>query len=193
MQKPVPSPSAVVALLSFGLLLLSGCAGYRLGSMLDPSIKTVYVPAFINKTAEPQLEIDTTRYALQEFQKDGSLKLATESDSDATLEVKLTKYRLSPLQFDRTRKTAATEYRITLYASITLTRRSDKKVIVEYPACVGEGTFLVVGDLTSSKRVGLPIAAQDLAHDIVQKVTETWPDATPSQPVNRGSPAGLHP
>jgi len=142
--------------------------------MLPPDIKTVYVPTFVNKTAEPQIEMETTRYALAEFQRDGSLKIAPESAADATLEVKLTDYRLSPLQYDNSRLTAATEYRITLYASIVLTRRSDHKVIVEHPRCYGEGTFPVVGDLSSSKRVGLPIAAKDLAHDIVQKVTEVW-------------------
>ena len=164
---------AVVAI-AFVATLLPGCAGYRLGSMLPPDIKTVHVPTFINQTAEPQIEMEATRSALAEFQRDGSLKLTAESDADAILQVKLTDYRLTPLQYNNTRLTAATEYRITLYASIMLTRRSDHKVIVEHPRCYGESTFPMIGDLSSSKRVGLPKAAKDLAHDIVQKVTEVW-------------------
>ena len=170
MHTPLLKASITVLVLA----LLPGCAGYRLGSMLPPDIKTIYVPTFINQTTEPQLELDTTRYALQEFQKDGSLKLAAADTADAVLQVKLTSYRISPLQYSNSRMTAATEYRITLYASIVLTRKHDGKVIVEHPRCYGEGTFLVVGDLFSSKRTGLPIAARDLAHDIVQKVTEVW-------------------
>ena len=170
MHMPFLKPSITVAILA----LLSGCAGYRLGSMLPPDIKTIYVPTFINKTTEPQLELDTTRYALQEFRKDGSLKLADTNAADAVLQVKLTDYRIIPLQYSNSRMTAATEYRITLYASIVLTRKHDGKVIVEHPRCYGEGTFPVIGDLSSSKRTGLPIAAKDLAHDIVQKVTEVW-------------------
>jgi outer membrane lipopolysaccharide assembly protein LptE/RlpB len=164
----------VIAALTCAATLLSGCAGYRLGSMLPPDIKTVHVPTFINQTLEPQIEMEATRSALSEFQRDGSLKLTSEDAADAILQVKLTDYRLTPLQYDNTRLTAATEYRITLYASITLTRRSDHKVIVEHPRCYGESTFPMVGDLSSSKRVGLPKAAKDLAHDIVQKVTEVW-------------------
>ncbi|MCX7009891.1 MAG: LptE family protein [Kiritimatiellaeota bacterium] len=171
----MPKPShSLLALAAFGLALLPGCVGYRLGSMLPPEIKTVHVPTFINQTSEPQLELDTTRFALQEFQKDGSLKLAPAEEADAILAVKLTDYKLAPLQYDANRPTAALEYRITLYASIVMTRKRDGKVIAENPRCFGEGTFPVVGDLSSSKRTGLPKAAKDLAHDIVQKVTEVW-------------------
>ena len=171
MPKSLHSLTAAAVL---ALALLPGCVGYRLGSMLPPEIKTVHVPTFINQTSEPQLELDTTRFALQEFQKDGSLKLAPAEAADAILEVKLTSYTLAPLQYDNNRPTAALEYRITLYASIVMTRKRDGKVIAENPRCFGEGTFPVVGDLSSSKRTGLPKAAKDLAHDIVQKVTEVW-------------------
>jgi hypothetical protein len=176
MKKHTPVHNAwfAGAVLVCAATLLSGCAGYRLGSMLPPDIKTVHVPTFINQTLEPQIEMAATRSALSEFQRDGSLKLTAESEADAILQVKLTDYRITPLQYDNTRLTAATEYRITLYASILLTRKSDHKVIVEHPRCYGESTFPMVGDLSSSKRVGLPKAAKDLAHDIVQKVTEVW-------------------
>ena len=173
MKTPKPSPSLLAAI-ALGLVLFPGCAGYRLGSMLPPEIKTVHVPTFINQTSEPQLELDTTRFALQEFQKDGSLKLSTAEEADAILQVKLTDYKLTPLQYDANRPTAAYEYRITLYASIVMTRKRDGKVIAENPRCFGEGTFPGVGDLSSAKRTGLPKAAKDLAHDIVQKVTEVW-------------------
>lgn len=168
------SCTKLLACAALALALLPGCAGYRLGSMLPPDIKHVHVPTFINKTTEPQLELDTTRFALQEFQKDGSLKLSSAEEADAVLEVRLTDYKLVPLQYDNNRPTAALEYRITLYASIVMTRKRDGKVIAENPRCYGEGTFPVVGDLSSSKRTGLPKAAKDLAHDIVQKVTEVW-------------------
>ena len=53
-------------------LLLTGCTGYRLGSMLPPEIKTVYVPTFANQTTEPLLEMEATDAVIVEFQQDGS-------------------------------------------------------------------------------------------------------------------------
>jgi hypothetical protein len=172
--KKIPSRLLAALLPVLGLLALPGCVGYRLGTMLPPDIKTIHVPTFINQTGEPQIELQATRSAIEEIQRDGSLKIAAENQADAILQVKLTQYRLTPLVYEAQRKTAATEYRLTLQAAIVLTRRSDNKVIVENPRCNGESTFPVVGDMSSSKRFGLPKAAADLAHDIVQKVTEVW-------------------
>jgi len=154
---------------------LTGCVGYRLGSMLPADIKTVYVPTFANKTDEPFIETETTSAVIDELQRDGSLDVvATDGEADAVLKVSLIGYKLSALAFDQTRKTSASEYRLTLTASVVMTRRTTNEVIMENPRVQGESTFVVSGDLTSSKRRGLPNAAQDLAHDIVEAVVESW-------------------
>ena len=57
-------------------LWFNGCAGYQLGSMLPPDIKTVHVPNFTNKTQEPFIVTETTKAVLEELQLDGSLELA---------------------------------------------------------------------------------------------------------------------
>ena len=81
MNVPKPFTNLLVSAIVLACVLLPGCAGYRLGSMLPPDIKLVHVPTFINKTSEPQLEIATTRFALQEFQTDGSLKLSSAEEA----------------------------------------------------------------------------------------------------------------
>jgi len=47
-------------------------------------------------------------------------------------------------------------------------------VVAESPRVIGEGVFQVVGDLTTSKATGLPIAAEDLGRRIVQQMVEVW-------------------
>ena len=156
--------------------LLAGCAGYRLGSMLPADIKTIHVPTFVNKTKEPQIESATTSAAIQEFQKDGSLKIADQGRADAILKVTLTDFRIDPVAFrsQQLERTAAKQYRMTIFASIVMTRRSDDTVIAENPRVYGEYVFDVVGDLSSSKLTALRPTAEDLAHNIVEKVVETW-------------------
>ena len=58
------------------LFSLSGCTGYRLGSTLPADIKTIYVPTFVNKCGEPNLEGTATQAVLEELQKDGTLRIA---------------------------------------------------------------------------------------------------------------------
>jgi hypothetical protein len=155
-------------------VLLTGCAGYQLGSMLPPGVKTVYVPTFVNKTDEPMIEMQATQAAIEEIQKDGSLSISGADSADTILSVTLMEYRLDPVSFQKDRRTAAKQYRLNLFASLILKRRSDDKVLVEYPRVRGEYVIDLVGDTSSTKRRGLPLAARDLAHNIVEKIVESW-------------------
>jgi outer membrane lipopolysaccharide assembly protein LptE/RlpB len=155
-------------------LLISGCVGYQLGSMLPGDIRTVHVPVFMNETEEPFLEVETTRAALREIQRDGSLRVATTDEADAVLTVTLLDLRLEALAFDRDRRAAAEEYRLLITAAATLTRRSDNQVVASIPRIEGEGTFIVSGDLTTSKQTAIPRASEDLAKRIIDRLLETW-------------------
>jgi hypothetical protein len=156
-------------------VLLTGCASYQLGSMLPDDIKTVYVPTFINKTSEPMIETEATQGTIRELQKDGSLKVVgTPEEADTLLIVTLTDYQLTPLKYERDLNTTADQYRMTLTAQVVLTRRTTDKVVAENPRVQGEADFPIAGDFTSSKKQGLPNAALDLAHNIVEIIVETW-------------------
>lgn len=150
------------------------CVGYRLGSMLPDDIKSVYVPSFLNETSEPLIEIDCQRAVIEALQLDGSLKVADESTADSIARVRITDYTLDPVVYDTTRRSDVRQYRIRLTASLVMTRRADDTVIVQRPKVRGEGVFDVAGDLSSSKLVGLPVAAKDLARNIVQQMVEAW-------------------
>ena len=157
-----------------GALLGHGCAGYRLGSMLPPDIKSVAVPTFVNRTLEPMAEVEATRAAIQEFQKDGSLKVMPEGESDAVLRVTLTDYSLKPVSYRSDKRSAAREYRVTMIASVELVRCSDQAVVARHPRAKGEAVFELAGDLSSAKLRVLPEVSEDLAHSIVEKVVEAW-------------------
>lgn len=155
-------------------LSISGCAGYRLGSMLPADIRTVYVPTFINATDEPLIELETTRAAVNTIQRDGSLRLAPEDEADAILNVTLTEFRMQALAFDRTRRAAANEYRLFLTADAVMTRRTTGEVIARHGRITGDTTFIFTGDLTSAKQDALPRAAEDLAQLVISRMVETW-------------------
>ena len=155
------------------LLLFTGCAGYRLGTMLPGDIKTVFVPTFVNQTAEPLLEVDTTQAMIRELQRDGSLKVVrTEAEADAVLHVVLKGFTLDPVAFRSDIRSAAQEYRMIIDASMVMRRTTDQSVVVESPLIRGDYVFDVVGDLSSSKLLALPDASDDLARRLVQRVVE---------------------
>lgn len=166
--------AVAIAMASVLLGTLSGCVGYRVGSMLPPDIRSVYVPVFINRTGEPQIETETTRATIEALQVDGSFKVAAEDQADAILYVTLLRYDLAPIVYETDRRITATEYRLVLTASVVLKRRSDGSVLVNVSPVTGDWTFPVAGDLTTSKVEGLPAVARELAKYIVTRISESW-------------------
>jgi hypothetical protein len=157
------------------LVAAAGCTalGYRVGSTLPKGLRTVHVPTFANDTREPQIENDCTQAAIQEFQKDGTLAVAPAAEADSILEVTLADFRLEPVRYEKDRSKTTAEYRILIEADVVFRAVASGEVLVKRQA-EGRASFDVGGDLTGAKRAAIPVAARDLAHDIVKNVVEYW-------------------
>lgn len=170
--------------------LFTGCAGYKLGSMLPDDIKTVYVPAIINRTTEPLIEIQATQALLRELQTDGSLRVVDFDEADAVLEVRLRSFRLRALRYTQEDRSRPEEFSALLTASVKLIRTGTGEVIVQEPAVYGDFFVPFASDLTSAKRLAMPDVTRDLAHDIVERVVEAWPEPPPGQSTGSWVPPG---
>ena len=95
------------------------------------------------------------------------------SQADVVIDVRLVKFELEPLRYNRDQAKTAEEYRMRISAKLVLTRISTGEVMSER-SVQGENFFDFSGDMGTSKRTALPLAAADLAHDIVESVVEYW-------------------
>ncbi len=112
------------------LCLLSGC-GYALvgtGNILDPSLKTLYVPAFVNRTTRVEIEQRVTQSVADEFVSRGRLRLVNSAkDADIILRGSMDTFNLAPVGFEQGR---ATQYQISITANIELLdHRHEDKVL----------------------------------------------------------------
>lgn len=153
-------------------LILAGC-GYRLGTSLPEGFDSIYVAPFINKTSEPAVENEATRATINDFLKDGTLEVVDKESADLALTTTITGYELDALQYDE--ETAATpeEYRLTIAAKVVLENGVTGDIMMTANR-IGQSTFFMSGDLTTSKNDALPEACEDLAHRIVESVVEYW-------------------
>ncbi|HPR83471.1 MAG TPA: LptE family protein [Pontiellaceae bacterium] len=165
--------SAKFLLLPVLALILSGCAGYHVGSTLPKSVKTVSL-SIVNKSDEPSIEVAVMKALRAELQMDGRLEVRSSETADAALTVTLTKFDLQALAFNRQKGALAEEYRMTLTASVVLRDAESHEVILENPEVRGEAEFPYVADLTSAKRSALPEAAGDLARKVVSTTMTGW-------------------
>lgn len=167
----IPVLGVAVAL----LLALPGCAGYRLGSSLPGNVRRIHVPMFENRSAEPLIEADLTREVVNAIQRDATFTVVRpDQPADAVLRVVIQQFVLAPVGYVSGRHGRADTYRLSIIASFTLTDATTGRVIAQHARVHGQTIAPLVGDLTSSKLAALPAAAQELARDIVDKITESW-------------------
>lgn len=160
----------------FGLatLLLTGCMGYRMGGSQPVNIDSVHVAPIVNKTLEPAIELQVTRALRERIQFDGRLKLQnTEEKADAVIEVTLTQYNLRPIAFRDDLKTTPDQYRIRIKATAVLIDSNSGEVLSKSNT-YGEARFFFESDLTTSKRIALPVAAEELARFMADDLIEQW-------------------
>lgn len=173
-RRPGKFERATPAVLACAMLALAGCAGYRVGSTLPPDIKTIHIPTFTNKAKQPLIEVEATRRAVSEFQRDGTLRITGAAEADVILEVTITDLTLTPLRYKRNDRSTPNEYRMKLTASYRLKRAETDAIIGESPKIVGETTFPYSGGMQAAIQTALPDAADDLGRRLVESVVELW-------------------
>lgn len=173
-MKPIAHALACLSAATAMIAASSGCSGYKLGSNLPPNINSVAIPMFVNQTGEPALETITTSATIQEFQKDGSLKVADRATANTVVEVTLKKYKLTPLRYRSDKATTAREYRLTITAEVTWRKLPGQEIIARSTRVEGYKDFEALSDLPSARREALPDAASNLGHRIVRTIVEHW-------------------
>lgn len=151
----------------------AGCANYQVGTTLPRHLRTISVETFKNECGEPHLDTEVARAILQEIQREGQLRLQDPRQAAIHLSGSLLTYTLEPMRYDPNRPRTVSEYRIIVKARLKAVEAKTGKVIVEQTV-TGDATLKTGGDLTSLRRMALPEAAKQVAHEIVNAVVSAW-------------------
>jgi hypothetical protein len=157
-------------------LLLSGCAGYHVGPATPAYLRQIHsiaVPTFKNLTLIPRVDVLVTGTVIKQFQQDGTFRIATEDNADATLKGEITVVGRSPARSLRGNVLATTEFNLLVQVRYTLVGRDGKAIAG--PANAAGGTSFFVGeDVATDERQALPLAAEQLAINLVSQLSEGW-------------------
>lgn len=104
------------------LLVLAGGCGYALvgtGNFLPPTMKTVQVPTFVNKTTRVELEQRVTQSIAEEMVARGRLRLVNSAaEADVILRGSIESFGITPVSFNSEGR--ATRYQAVVGAKIEL-------------------------------------------------------------------------
>ncbi|MGA3268228.1 MAG: LptE family protein [Verrucomicrobiota bacterium] len=160
--------------LSAVALLLAGCAGYHLGPV-NPSAageKTVEILPFNNQTLQPRLGDAVTQALREQFQTDGTYRLATHEEGDIVVTGVITSYNREGLSYLSTDVATVEDYRVNIVAHVKVRDRVTGKLLLDKAGVRGYTLVHVGTDLASAERQALPLLAEDLAQNTVELVTE---------------------
>ena len=171
------SPLRLLPFAALTAVLLTGCAGYHLGSATPKrmnGIKTIAVPTFRNSTLIPRLETLAASTVVAEFQRDGTFAIRSSNKADAVLEGTITQITRSGVRSVRSDILQQQEYTLTVKIRYTITRTATGERIEEADV-IGETSFFVSSnDISQDERQALPIALQQAATRLVSRISTGW-------------------
>ena len=181
MTRPLPSARSLAELGAILLaclagLVLSGCAGYRLGPTngLAAGEKSIQLRPFSNLTLEPRLTDALTAQLRRELQRDGTFRLASHEDGDVVLSGAITRYNRHEMSLSPADTLTVRDYRLSLTAQVSARERATGKALLDQ-SVTGFALIRVGADLTSTERQALPLLAADLAKNITALLADgSW-------------------
>ena len=160
----------------FACFILTGCLGYHIGPVKPyylRDVRTIAVPTFKNKTLVPHIEVLVTDTVIKQLQQDGTFQIASGDNADATLTCEISHIRRLPARSVRGNVLATTEFNLTLRVRYTLVGR-DGKTLAGPADAAGSTSFFVGEDVNTDERQALPLAAEQLAINLVSQLSEGW-------------------
>ncbi|MBI5191955.1 MAG: LptE family protein [Nitrospirae bacterium] len=151
-------------------LVLSSC-GYRFAEKsahIPPSVTSISIPVFENKTMEPVIEEEITPAVIREFIKDRRLQVVDKSQSDLVLNGIVTSYKESPLSFDSNQNVL--ENRITISVHLRLLQPSSGNILMEKDV-TKTAEYRVNSDVMIT-RAGRFSAIKELARILGEEITD---------------------
>lgn len=160
-----------IVLLPLLALLCSCASNYQMGNTPKGAgfqdIRILYLPSVVNETDETAVPGPVTNAILQEIDRDGTFRHARKDEADAILEVTVKKIERSPIQQSVEQYLTTLQYQLTITLEYRVYSMKEKKEVIGKSIISGSTTFFVQGDQTESQRQALPLAAQNVAQNLV--------------------------
>jgi len=167
------------AILVLGALLTVASCGYRLsgtGMLVPQGVRSIAIPAFINNTSEPYVDVEITKAVVNEFIADGRLQVKDVEVAELALRGAVRLFELNALSY--TPESYVQQYKVRLVVDAVLEDLRDQKTlwqekgieavfIADYPVTIGDIRVTKIAKESAIRR-----ASQDIAWTLRSRVLE---------------------
>lgn len=155
------------------VLLLPGCAGYRLGptSGISARYQSLCVLPFANETREPRLPEAVQSALLHTLQQEGTYRIARRNDADVLVTGTIVEYERGGIAFDPNDVRTVTDFRVTLRVKVKAIETGTGRVLLD-DQIAGRTTVRLGADQPSAERQALPLVAENLSRNITARLVD---------------------
>lgn len=165
---------ALVLILA-GLLSLTGCANYQLGTAGQLNFTTLYVEPVENDTLLPQARAVLSTQVREAFARDGRVTLVNSAaTADATLTIVVRDYHRDIASVREEDTGLARKFTLTLGVDCTLRHNRTSQVLFTNRRIVTQRDAFTDGGQLQSEYQALPLLADSLAQKIAHAVLDVW-------------------
>lgn len=159
------------------VLLASGCAGYRLGSVKPvefENIASIAVPTFKNDTLEPRINDLVTDAVVKALQVDGTYSVGTTDTADAILRGTIRRIDRTQLRSARFNTLRSRELRVRMEVDYEF-EEAGTGVILSRGSVRGDTNMFLDPNFQLTERQAIYDMSKELAADLVGRIAEGWP------------------
>jgi outer membrane lipopolysaccharide assembly protein LptE/RlpB len=168
-----------IAVLTLSCIVMGGC-GYHTAAAatrIPPDVRTIAIPAFVNKTQTYKVEQQITQAVVREMITRTKYRVVydTTSDADATLRGTVTQTELSPLTYDSQTGRASSAV-VTVHVSVDLVD-SHGKTLFANPNFTFREQYQVSREISSffaEESPALSRLSRDFAQSLVAQILESY-------------------
>ncbi len=161
------------ALLTLGSGLLTQCTGYQLGGS-KPSqlnhVKSLYVPTYQNETITPRAQVYMTNATVDQLTTDGTYRIASAKQADATLRCVVSEIDYNPLRLSREDALRPQELSVIATVSYQVIDNNTQEVLLE-GTVTNRTNIFVEENLQLARTSALPDLARGIAINLVSRIT----------------------
>lgn len=167
----------LIHLLVLPVLLLSSCAGYRLGGVKPTSlsgVNNISVPMFRNETQHPRAEALATSAVAAAISQDGTYKISSSDKADAILEGSLKKIEYTSIRGSRLDTLLPEELHNEVEITWVLKDAKDPTKVLANGKSSGRSQLFVDSNLQTARNNALPDALERAGESLVSTLANGY-------------------
>jgi len=160
---------------TLAIVLLTGCAGYRLGTGSTTKFTRLFIAPITSEALIPQAQALVTTQIREAFIHDGRVTLVNSAEAaDAVLSVTLASYGRTVAVSRPDDTGLARRFDVTLQARATLLDNRTKQPYFSQRLLDAKRGVFTDSGLVPSEYQALPLLAELIASEVVHAVLDTW-------------------